>query len=43
MIEKLENIILELEVKALNGADVWSQIDKLKQIVKEIENERICN
>lgn len=43
MIEKLELILLELEAKALKGADVWSQIEKLKQIIKELENERICN
>ena len=36
MIQKLEQIILELEVKALNGYDLWQQIDKLKQIIKEI-------
>lgn len=40
MIEKLENIILELEVKALQGADIWQQINKLKLLVKELENEK---
>lgn len=40
MIEKLENIILELEAKALQGADVWQQINKLKLLVKELENEK---
>lgn len=40
MIEKLENIILGLEARLLTGnADTREQIDKLKQIIKEIENE----
>ncbi len=39
MIEKLELVILELEAKALKGADVWQQLNKLKLLIKELEND----
>ncbi len=41
MINKLENAILELEVKALNGANIWEQIEMLKNILKWIKDEEV--